>query len=346
MSNHGGDVYRNRVDIDFSVNVNPLGIPEAVCAALHGAVETCGQYPDREAGELRRAVSDYFSVPKGNLLFGNGASELFMALAHGIRPGKTVVPVPSFYGYEYAAQAVGSKILFYELKQENSFCVTGDLYSVLTEDVDLLFLANPNNPTGRCMDREMVFDILRHCREKGIYVVLDESFITFCGIQRSMLSAAEEFDNLILIRSFTKSFSIPGVRLGCLVCYNPLLLKRVAMQLPEWNLSCFAQAAGCACVKQAAFLEKTMTYTKRERYFLTEGLRKVGLRVFSSDANFILFYSEEPLYERLLKKGILIRDCSSFRGLGRGFYRVAVKNREENEILLKELSFFCNGGLR
>ncbi len=337
MGVHGGDVYRNRVTLDFSVNVNPLGIPEAVREALHGAVEVCGRYPDPEAEKLKNAVGACLAAPKEDLLFGNGASELFMALAHGIRPQKTVIPIPSFYGYEYAARAAGSEILFYETGRENGFCVTDRLCSVLSEDVDLLFLANPNNPTGRLMDRELLSGILRHCREKGIWVVLDESFIAFCGMRFSMLPETERFTNMILVRSFTKSFSIPGVRLGCLVCHNPSLLKKTAAQLPEWNLSCFAQEAGCACAGQGAFLEKTAAYVEREQRFLAEGLKRRGFPVFPSDANFILFYSGEPLYEGLLDRGILIRDCAGFRGLGRGFYRIAVKNRAENEFFLRTL---------
>ena len=260
-----------------------------------------------------------------------------MAAVHGIKPKKTVIPVPSFYGYEYAAKAAESEILFYETKEENSFCVTEELISVLTEDVDLLFLANPNNPDGSLRDRESVKALLRHCKEKGIYMVLDESFIAFCGDGFSMLSEIEEFDNLLLVGSFTKIFSIPGVRLGYLVCKNQRLLAEIAGQLPEWNLSCFAQEAGCICAEQTEFIRQTEQYITKERQFLEEGLREKGFVVFPSKANFILLYSEEPLYERLLKKGILIRDCSNFRGLHQGFYRIAVRSRKENKILLRAM---------
>lgn len=337
MNIHGGDIYRNRVTHDFSINVNPLGMPDAVKDALYRMVERCDVYPDGEAEKLKNAVSGFLAVPKEYLLFGNGASELFMAAVHGIKPKKIVIPVPSFYGYEYASNVAQSEILFYELKEEKSFCVTEELTSVLTEDVELLFLANPNNPNGGLMNKKLIKTLLRHCKEKEIYMVLDESFIAFCEDGFSMLPEIEEFDNLLLVGSFTKIFSIPGVRLGYLVCRNRRLFARIVRQLPEWNLSCFAQEAGCICAEQTEFIRKTEQYIAKERQFLEESLREKGFVVFPSKANFILLYSQEPLYERLLEKGILIRDCSNFRGLRQGFYRIAVKRRKENEILLRAL---------
>ncbi len=337
MSIHGGDVYRNHVAVDFSINVNPLGAPESVKEALHRAVDMCGRYPDMEAESLREAVSSFLGVSKEYLLFGNGASELLMTIVHGIKPGKVVIPAPSFYGYEYAAKSADSEIVYYEMKQENNFCVTGDIYRILTEDVDLLFLANPGNPIGNLLDMEMIKKLLLHCRDKGIYVVIDESFIEFCGESFSFLPEITRFENLILVRSFTKIFAIPGVRLGYLVCKNKAVHTKIAGQLPEWNLSCFAQEAGCICAGQAEFIEKTKTYIKTERRFMEEGFRRKGFQMFPSAANFITTYCDIPLYEKLLEKGILIRDCSNFKGLGKGFYRIAVKNRKENETLIRTM---------
>lgn len=334
---HGGDIYRNHVEIDFSVNVNPLGIPKTVKAALYEAVENCSKYPDISAEQLKKAVSGMLAVPKERLLFGNGASELFMAVIHGIKPKKTVIPIPSFYGYEYAAEAADGEILYYETKEKYGFCLQADFLSVLTDEVDVLFLANPNNPTGNLMSREELKSVLFHCRDRGIYVVLDECFIEFCGREYSMLQEIETFPNLILIRAFTKIFSIPGVRLGYLVCSNPLLLEIIGRKLPEWNLSSFAQAAGYECAMQTAFVEKTVISIRKERRFLEEGLRRAGFRIFPSKANFLLIYCEQPLYDRLLEKGILIRDCENFRGLSKGFYRIAVRSRKENEVLLKTI---------
>ena len=350
---HGGDIYKNRVKLDFSINVNPFGMPDTVKQALYDAVLMCGRYPDMESEALKTAVADMLAVPEENLLFGNGASELFMAVIHGIRPKKTVIPVPSFYGYEYAASAVDGEVIYYEMRREDAFCLTKDFYSVLTEDVELLFLANPNNPTGHLMGRDEIIKVLEYCQDRGIYVVLDECFIEFSGREASVISESRRFDNLILVRAFTKIFSIPGVRLGYLVCSDGALRRKIERQLPEWNISVFAQEAGCACAEQTDFVFRTESYIREEREYLAERLKEKGYTVFPSEANFILICCEETLcgepdeaspqkphgklYDKLLTKGILIRDCGNFRGLCSGYYRIAVKSREENEILLKEL---------
>lgn len=331
---HGGDIYRNQVKTDFSVNVNPFGMPEAVAEALHEAVRACGSYPDIEAAQLKQEVSSMLAVPKEYLLFGNGASELFMAAVHAIKPKRTVIPVPSFYGYEYAAGAAGGETVYYPMKEETGFSLGKDFIEFLTEDTELLFLANPNNPTGTRLERAYLEELLCHCREKKITVVLDECFIDFCGRGSSMLPELDKYDNLLLVRAFTKIFALPGVRLGYLLCSSAPLLARIKRQLPEWNLSAFAQAAGCACAGCAGWIEETAEYVRQERQYLEEGLTRLGIRVFSGEANFLLLYSKIPLYERLLKRGILIRDCANFRGLSEGYYRIAVKDRKENEVLL------------
>lgn len=336
MEVHGGDIYRNQVRYDFSVNLNPLK-PKGVEEALHRAVGLCGQYPDIKAEKLKQAVSGMLSVPEDWLLFGNGASELLVAAAHGIGAKQAVIPVPSFYGYEYAAKAAGAQPVYYRLRQECGFSVEQDFKGMLAEGAGMVFLANPNNPTGVLLEHGTAKGLFARCRELGIFVVLDECFIEFCAGAHSFLPAAAEFENLIIIRAFTKIFSIPGVRLGYMVCKDEKIRGKIAAQLPEWNISCFAQEAGCACAGQADFLRETPGVIEKERRFLEEGLRRKGFLAVPSSANFILFYSDAPLYGRLLEKGILIRDCANFRGLGEGFYRIAVKSREENEILLENL---------
>lgn len=334
---HGGDIYRNQIKLDFSVNINPLGIPQSVQQALHKAVDVCSQYPDMKAEKLTQTVSAMLAVPQEYLLFGNGASELFMAIVHALSPQKTILPVPSFYGYEYALQAACKEVIYYPMREEVNFGLTDIFLEHLTEDIDLIFIANPNNPTGKLLDRIYLKRLLNHCRDKGIVVVLDECFVEFCGSEASVLSEIGEYENLILVRAFTKLFAIPGVRLGYLVCSNALLVEKIRRQLPEWNLSVFAQEAGCACAGGQGFVEQTVEYVRKERLFLADGLKEMGLRVFPGDANFLMVYSEKALYEPLLKQGILIRDCRNFRGLCEGYYRIAVRSREDNEQLMKAI---------
>lgn len=336
---HGGDIYRNRTELDFSVNVNPLGIPHAVRQALHDAVECSETYPDIQAEGLRCAVSEMLQVKKEWLLFGNGASELFMAVVHALRPKRVVIPVPSFYGYEYAANAVSADIHYYFMKEEDGFLPGEDLFLALEETTDLLFLANPNNPTGCKLKWEYLLRLLMHCQRKKITVVLDECFIEFCEEQESAADVIAEFPNVILVRAFTKIFSIPGVRLGYLICSDLKLRQEIGRQLPEWNVSVFAQMAGAACAKEQEFRLQTAEYIAGERKILEERLKAVGAsfscKIYPGSANFLLLHCAYPLYDRLLENGILIRDCSNFKGLGNGYYRIAVRTREENERLWK-----------
>ena len=183
---HGGDIYSRPVRLDFSVNGNPLGMPVEARLSLLAAIDHVGEYPDAAAGELTETVNHMLSVqsgreiPKEYLLFGNGASELFLAIVHALKPKNIVIPVPSFYGYEYAAKAADSHIKYAYLSEETAFCPGKELLQELTADIDLLFLANPNNPTGQLLGREYLRELLEHCRQQGIIVVLDECFIEFC----------------------------------------------------------------------------------------------------------------------------------------------------------------------
>ncbi len=345
---HGGDIYSRQIRLDFSVNGNPLGMPEAARLALLAAINHVGEYPDAAAGELTEAVSHMLSaqcgreIPGEYLVFGNGASELFMAVVHALKPGNIVIPVPSFYGYEYAAEAADSHIKYVYLPEDAGFCPGQELLQALTPVTELVFLANPNNPTGQLMNAEYLHKLLEYCRQQGIIVVLDECFIEFCETDReqpkSLLREIGQYENLLLVRAFTKSFAMPGVRLGYLVCSSAELREKIRRQLPEWNLSVFAQRAGVVCAEQSEQdLRDTVEYVKTEREYLREGLETLGIRVVSGEADFLLIHTTQPIYDRLLAKGILIRNCENFRGLRAGYYRIAVKKHEENEALLREL---------
>ena len=334
---HGGDIYRNQVNMDFSVNTNPLGIPQSVRDAMQEALAYADEYPDPENASLTQALASRLSVPKEWLCFGNGASELFMAIVHALKPKKILLPVPSFYGYEHAAEAIGCEIVAYRLKAENNFELQDDFFALLTKETDLIFLANPNNPTGRKVDRAYGMKLLKRCRDRNITVVMDECFIGFAGEEHSFMDQLQNFDNLVIVRAFTKTYAIPGVRLGYLLCSNSKLCGKIQMQLPEWNLSTFAQAAGVAAAGEETYVRESAAYVRDERIRLTSELRKMGIQAFDSEVNYILIYSEAPLYDRLLGKKILIRDCSNFAGLTSGYYRIAVRTREENEMLWKAI---------
>lgn len=336
---HGGDIYRNKVKMDFSVNINPLGISESVKDAFIEAAEDCSCYPDIRQEELKQAIHVMSGADENHILCGNGASELFMAIVHGIKPKKIMLPAPSFFGYEKAAKAGGAEVFYYEMKAEEDFCLTDRVIDFLSEDIDILFLANPNNPVGNRLSPKLLEKILRHCMEEHIAVVLDECFIEFTDEweQYSFLRRVVEFQNLIVVRAFTKIFAIPGARLGYLVCGNAALRRAIEEQLPEWNVSVFAQKAGIAATKEVEYQKKSVNMVKAEREYLTQKLQRLGIFVYPSAANYLMLYTEYPLAEELLKREILIRDCSNYRGLSKGYYRIAVRQREENDKLLAEI---------
>lgn len=337
---HGGDIYRNQVTYDFSVNVNPLGVPVRVRQSMAEALNACECYPDPLAEKLRKALSQKDGVKEEQIVFGNGASELFFGIVHALKPKKVLIPIPSFSEYEKSALAVGTEVIYHRLSGEKDFALDEDIFPSISEDIDLLYLANPNNPNGRLIDREILSAILRVCREHGTRVVLDECFLelTAAGTAGSMLSELENYPNLILVRAFTKTYALPGVRLGYLSCADPEAVCALESHLPDWNLSVFAQAAGVAACKETAYVEQAVRLIERERGFCKEFLEYMGFRVFLSDANFLLFRADTPLDEMLLKRGILIRNCSNYPGLGQGYFRVAVKRPEENRILMEMIA--------
>ena len=346
---HGGDIYRNidrsRISLDFSVNVNPLGLPEKVRRALHDAVEDSQRYPDLRVEELRRALGRMAGIDDEDILCGNGASELFMAVIHGLRPEKVLIPTPSFYGYERAAMAGMGEVRYYTMEREQNFCLTESFLQELSADTGLLFLANPNNPVGNLIHAKLLEEILKICMERGIVVVLDECFMDFYDPHdsRSFLRRIYEFTNLIVVRAFTKIYAMPGVRLGYLACADRRLRDRILAQLPEWNVSAFAQRAGIAAAEETGYKEKTVRLIVEERAYLMEELQNIGMSVYPSDVNFLLFHSPKDLWEGMLKRGILIRDCSDFRGLSKGFYRICVRQREDNKRLLAGIREIMDG---
>lgn len=339
---HGGDVYRNNVKLDFSVNVNPIGVDKKIKSKLNYSVDDIERYPDPEQAKLRIALAEKFGISEDNIICGNGASELFVAIVHAIRPKRVVCPVPSFYGYERAAWACGAELRCYPLKKEKGFTLDSEFLTFLKPDVDLVFLANPNNPVGNRIDSEFLIDVLDTCLENDIYVVLDECFIEFLNHNYyDMRARLKRYQNLMVVRAFTKYYAIPGIRLGYLLCDNENLMSRIKLQLPEWNISALAEAAGLAALSCEASYANTSIIVRRERSnmetFLKRAFSEHGyeLEIIEGEANFMLIKTDIDLYTRLLNRGVLIRDCSDFRGLEQGYYRIAIKNHDMNEEFIK-----------
>ncbi len=336
---HGGDRYRNQVQYDFSVNINPLGIPQGIRKAMQLAAEDADKYPDIRYEKLRAAIGKKHGISPDAVICGNGASELLSAVLLSLRPKRVFLPVPSFYGYERAAFSCGAQITYFHMKEEYGFSIRRENLKELErelKDTDLMILANPNNPTGAMVSADVLEELLSFCREREIMVLLDECFIQFTEKKEtaSFIQKLEVYPNLAVIRAYTKIYAIPGVRLGYLVTANKELQRKLRLLLPEWNVSIFAEYAGLAAEKEQEYLAETAAFVKKEREFLEQALKDFGIQVYPSEAVYLLVRTELLLYERLLAEKILIRDCRNFRGLGEGFYRIAVKKHTENEILL------------
>ncbi|MCI5648841.1 MAG: pyridoxal phosphate-dependent aminotransferase [Fusicatenibacter sp.] len=333
---HGGDIYSQTYDYDFSVNVNPLGAPDCVRQAVIDSVQSIEEYPDSGCRRLLSAVSQKEQIPEEEIIFGNGAAELIYALVRALRPRKALLCAPSFAEYESALSSAGCFIRFAPLTEEQGFSLTEDFLSNLTEDLDLVILCNPNNPTGIVTERELLLQIAEECRKKKIFLMLDECFadLTMEPEKITMKGYLEEFPGMFLLKAFTKTYAMPGLRLGYGFCGDEQLISRMYQMLPSWNVSIPAQMAGTAALLEDAYVEKAREVIAKERPFMKRELEKLGLTVWDSSANFLFFRGPKGLADRLKKGKILIRDCSNYPGLCEGYYRIAIRRHRENEILL------------
>ena len=342
---HGGEIYDKKIKYDFSVNTNPFPCPEDIKDQLIETVFNVDKYPDMTQSQFRSAVSkaqnssSYKSIFTPDMIIGgNGASELLAAVTLLLRPRKVLLPVPSFWGYEHALGMLDNcQIKYYPLSEKNGFEVTNDLVDAIEGDVDAIFLANPNNPTGRCIGRDVLEKIISRCQETGTKLIVDECFFSLSEGETSARDYIRDYSGLYVIDAYTKLFSIPGVRVGFLLSQSRNI-QNIKRYLPEWNMLSFALRAGIGCARHClkGYEDESFVYIKEERSFLSKKLEKCGIKVFKSDTNFLLLYDNMgDLYSYLLEKEILIRDCSNFIGLEKGYYRVAVKSHEDNEILIK-----------
>lgn len=321
---HGGNVYRKNIHLDFSVNTNPLGIDEKIKKAVINAANQYGAYPDANYSELKSAIAKYEGVDEKSIAVSNGASEMIFAVVRAVMPKKAVLISPTFSEYERALLSVDCGIEYYETKEENNFAIGADFADIL-DSADMAFVCNPNNPTGALCDESVMAAI---ARENAVCIV-DECFMDFAD--ESTMKG-----RLPIIKAFTKTYAMAGLRLGYLIA-DCEFINKVNAQLPAWNISAPAEAAGIAALGCGDYLKKAKELIKKEKAYLEAELKKLGFKVFKSDANFLLIKGKDGIGEKLLKRGILIRECDNFRGLDGRFYRIAVKTHGENEILIKEL---------
>lgn len=320
--------------LDFSQNINPLGSPpEALEAARRAIDEEAGRYPDLGYRRLRAALGEYLGVSPEKVVPTNGGAEaLFLAARAAAAGGEALVLEPTFSEYAAAARAAGRRPVRRVVRRpEDGFRLDPASFEGL-ESASLVFLCNPNNPTGEALPRERVLALADRVREGGGILVVDEAFADFAP---AVSVAAEAGEGLYVARSLTKFFAIPGLRLGCLVCDEPDRIRRFQ---PSWSVNAVAAAAGVAAVRAPGFGAASVAEVRRLRAALYDRLAELpGLMPFPGEANYLLVQGPEGLPTRLAGHGVLVRGCEPFMGLGPGYFRVAVRSAGENERLVAAL---------
>lgn len=325
--------------LDFSANISPLGMPAGIRRAIIEAIPMAERYPDPLCRKLTAAIMAKEGLSFGHCLCGNGAADLIFRLVTAVQPKKALLTAPCFAEYEQALRAVGCTVERYVLRKEKEFRLQTDFLEYIRPDIDMVFLCEPNNPTGITTPRAFLRQILQRCKETGTMLVLDECFNDFLEEpeEHTMKAFLREYPNLFLLKAFTKMYAMAGVRLGYCLFSDDALAEKLWQAGQPWAVSALAQAAGLAALQEEAYVRKVRALLSEERKRMQKELRNLGFYVINGEANYLLFRSERALAEPLRKKGILLRGCGNYYGLDDSWYRTAVRTHAENERLLLAL---------
>ncbi|TCW11770.1 L-threonine O-3-phosphate decarboxylase [Raoultella sp. BIGb0138] len=327
--------------LDFSANINPLGMPESLKRALIDNLARAERYPDVEYQQLHAALAAHHQIPASWILAGNGETESIFTLVNGLRPRRAMIVKPGFAEYRRALQAAGCAIEEFALREEEGWQLSGRMLQALTPELDCLFLCTPNNPTGLLPERPLLEAIAARCQALGIALILDEAFIDFIPDQPGFIPLLHDNPHIWVLRSLTKFYAIPGLRLGYLINSNEQAVARLREQQMPWSVNAFAALAGEIILKDRAYQQATWRWLAEEgRRFYQALSRLRGLTVYPGRANYLFLRCELPegdLQQALLAQHILIRSCANYPGLGDGYFRVAIRSYQENQRLLTAL---------
>ncbi len=357
MEPHGGNIYRTGKEynirkediIDFSSNINPLGISKMLRKEIIRNMNSLQSYPDPDYTDTRSALALYNNTGIDNVLIGNGATELIFLFARSFKPKTALILSPTFIEYSMALSRAGAKLTHYRLKEEEGFRPDIErLKKELDKGYELLVICNPNNPTGVFVKEESLRKIIEHANKKNTTVMLDESFIEFVDPSLAVVHTRlfKEYKNVFILRSLTKFFAIPGLRLGYALNFNRDFAAKIRKNMEPWTVNLFADIAGRVLFRDRDYMEKSFKLIDKEREFLFNSLRAINwLKPYEPAANFILArilggFTSSVLKEELIRHNILIRDASNFKFLNNEFIRIAVKDRENNRFLVNKLSSF------
>ncbi len=350
---HGGNVYeavkqqggKTCEVIDFSANINPLGLSHNVRNLLLQSLDMVVHYPDPQAKVLKEAISTHYTVPYSSVTLGNGAVELLYILCHMVKPRKVLIPAPTFSEYERAACAAGAVAEYLYLKAEEDFQIDVQRLIKNTPGKDIIFICNPNNPTGTVLPNYELEPLLAAGRANDTIVVIDESFMDFMADDRPFSCRAflTEYPNLVIIHSLTKFYAIPGLRLGFILT-NGELQRVLDSGKDPWNVNVLAQIAGIAALEDSEYQYQSREYIAHAKNKLYNELNNLsGIKAYRPAVNYIFAdiegtgFSAPALREKLAMFNVLIRDCSNYHWLTPCYIRVAVRQEAQNEVLLRTL---------
>lgn len=350
QSLHGGnihafartrDVALERV-FDFSASINPLGIPRRALTAYRHALSRIVHYPEPYAESLTASLATYHDLVPGAILVGNGSTQLIFLLARCLAAHRVLLIAPLFSEHETAFRLNGTRIDRLFLRPPAFTCSLEQIREALGRGYDTLVLTNPNSPTGTALSREQIEELARLCQRARTRLVVDETFVDWIE-EESVKHLAARSAHVIVLRSLTKFFAVPGLRVGYLIAH-PRLVARLRRQLEPWSVNIVAQTVALACLQESEFAKRSRAFLRQEREWMFTRLARVqGLHPFPSRANFLLVritakgYDAPAIVRLLAEKNLLVRDCTNFPGLGEKFFRVAVRTRRENRRLLGTL---------
>ena len=327
----------------FSANVNPLGISTALRQTLAQRIDAISSYPDREYASLRKCIADYTGADFENIIVGNGSTELISLFIQAEHPKKALILGPTYSEYEREISLSGGGALYYPLREDAGFALdTADFIAHLKDDIDLLVLCNPNNPTSSSITNKSMRMILDACMEHGIYVMVDETYVEFADNMEQIDAASltNYYNNLVILRGTSKFFAAPGLRLGYAITGNKDLIKTINTRKNPWTIHSLAAIAGEIMFQDKEYIQKTKTLisTERRRMFELFDAHK-DFKAYKPSANFMLVkilredLTSHDLFDRAIREGMLIRDCSTFPFLENRFIRFCFMQPEMNDRL-------------
>lgn len=327
--------------LDFSANINPLGMPDSLKQAIVAQLSCAERYPDVDYQQLHQALAAHHGVPAAWCLAGNGETESIFTLVHGLKPKRAMVVAPGFAEYRRALETIDCEIATFALREADGWQLTSRLLDALTPELDCLFLCTPNNPTGLLPERALLLAVAERCKALNIKLILDEAFLDFIPGEQGFIPLLAQNPHIWVLRSLTKFYAIPGLRLGYLLNGDARAVARLRRHQMPWSINAFAALAGGIVLNDHEYQQRTWRWLDEEGTRFYRALENMpGLKVYPGRANYLFLRCERAEVElqyALLQRRILIRSCANYPGLDERYFRVAIRGAAENQQLLDAL---------